>query len=315
MFISAAFVLGSAIGQKPAKPKLWTKGGSFSLMGGQTGSRNWTPANEKFSITGVSFLHLWATRTKGKRLWENMADLNYGVANTESGGPKKVEDKLDLFSRYSYYFKTKTGLGLTAGLRTQFSNGFDYFSEPKKRISGFFAPAYVLLSPGVHFRPSSALTLTAGPAARWIFVSNAPYSYNYQGGVKPDGGLEKSIAEIYGVHPERESRMEAGLLLTAAYQRKQVFKNVDYRMRMEAMTDLLAKDVTSLGGQVLAVREPGNVDVYWTNTFVLNVNNWLRVNYSYDLVYDDDVKIFGSRQNRPATQMRSLLGVGLSASF
>jgi hypothetical protein len=306
----------SVVGQKPAaKASAWKKGGSLTIMGAQTGSRNWAPANEKFSITGVGSLFLWANKTKGKKSWENTAELNYGIANTESAGPRKVEDKIDLFSRYNYYFKSKIGAGLTGSFRTQFSNGFDYNAEPKKRISGFFAPAYLLLSPGIHLKPVTDLTVSVGPALRWIFVSNSPYSYNYQGGIKPNGSKEKSIAEIYGVHPDRESRMEAGLFIGASFNRKQFFKNIDYRSRLEAIADLLSKDVEGVYGQVLASRQPGNVDVYWTNTVTMHVNNWIRVNYCFDVVYDDDVKIFGSRQDRPATQMRSLLGVGLVAAF
>ncbi len=309
------FSMAFAQTTKKAAKTPWKRTASLTILGAQTGSRNWAPANEKFSITGVALLHLAAARVKGKTQWDHSVDLSYGIANTESGGPRKVEDKLDLFSRYGYYFKSKLGAGMTAGLRTQFSNGFDYSEEPKKRISGFFAPAYLTISPGLHYKLFSNLILTAGPAARWIFVSNAPYSYNYQGGIKPDGGMEKSIAQIYGVHPERESRMEAGLFITAAFERKEIMKNIDYRTRAEFMTDMTGENVKGLDDVVLTNRGAGNADVYWTNTITMNVNKWIKVNYSFDLVYDDDVKIFGTRKDRPATQMRSLLGVGLSASF
>jgi hypothetical protein len=109
--------------------------------------------------------------------------------------------------------------------------------------------------------------------------------------------------------------MEAGLFITAAFERKEIMKNIDYRTRAEFMTDMTGENVKGLDDVVLANRGAGNTDVYWTNTITMNVNKWIKVNYSFDLVYDDDVKIFGTRKDRPATQMRSLLGVGFSASF
>ena len=41
------------------------------------------------------------------------------------------------------------------------------------------------------------------------------------------------------------------------------------------------------------VDDPQNIDVFWTNVLHLKVNNWLIVNYNFDLIYDDDVKLFG----------------------
>jgi hypothetical protein len=47
----------------------------------------------------------------------------------------------------------------------------------------------------------------------------------------------------------------------------------------------------------------------------MKVNNWLIVNYNFDLIYDDDVKLFGENNNKAATQLRSQLGVGFAARF
>jgi hypothetical protein len=39
------------------------------------------------------------------------------------------------------------------------------------------------------------------------------------------------------------------------------------------------------------------------------------VTYSFDLIYDDDVKQFGPNGNVAAAQLRSLLAVGFAAKF
>jgi hypothetical protein len=47
----------------------------------------------------------------------------------------------------------------------------------------------------------------------------------------------------------------------------------------------------------------------------MKVNKWLMVNYNFDLIYDDDVKLFGTGRNKAATQLRTQLGVGFAARF
>lgn len=279
----------------------WKNGAVLTLMGGQSGTRNWTAAPEKFSITGITSLYIWANKTSGKTTWDNSLDLAYAVIKTESSGLKKIDDKIDLYSRYSYQILPKMGIGLVSNLRTQFSNGYDESESLKKRISGFFAPAFLVFSPGVHFKPVKDISVAIGPAARWVIVSNSPYSYTYQGGITPEGGQQKTVAEIYGVNPQKQSRFEYGLFLSALYN-KEVAKNVMYKTRLDAMSNF-------------AESTPGNIDIYWTNGLVMSINKWLKVAYNFDLIYDDDIRIFGDNKNTAATQMKSILGVGLAVKL
>lgn len=158
---------------KPLKNKFWKTGGSLAIIGGQSGTRNWAPAPEKFSLTGVANLYLWARKTKGSCTWMNTFDFAYGLVNTESQGIRKIEDRIDVFSRMGYSFTKKLGLGVAANLRSQFSDGYDYSEEPRKRISGLFAPAYVYVSPGLQVAPTSYFNFHVGPMARWIIVTNS----------------------------------------------------------------------------------------------------------------------------------------------
>jgi hypothetical protein len=60
---------------------------------------------------------------------------------------------------------------------------------------------------------------------------------------------------------------------------------------------------------------PQNVDIFWTNVLTMKVNKWLGVTYNFDLIYDDDVRLFGPNSNAPRTQIKSLLSVGLTTKF
>jgi hypothetical protein len=301
LFVTAAFAQSTTSDKSSATFKT---GGMITLMGGQSGTRNWAPAGEeKFSLTAYGNLQLWANKDWGKGKWTNNLELAYALINTTSNGVRKIDDKFDFYSKYSHFLKTNTwALGMMGNLRTQLVNGYDYSEDVRKRVSGFFAPAYISFSPGIQFNSkNNALNLHAGPGVRWVVVTNSPYSLRYQGGIKPDGTVERPLASLYGVNPQREVRFEVGPYFSGMFN-KEVFKNVTWRTRLDAISDIIEGT-------------PFNVDVYWTNTIGMKVNNWLSVNYNFDLYYDDDVKMFGATKDNPATQMKSILGVGLAAKF
>jgi len=272
----------------------------LSIIVGQTGTRNWAPTgSEKFSLTAAGALNLWATKKWGSNSWETTADLTYGFIKTHSQETRKIDDKIDIYSNYRH--ATKKGVlsfSFVGDLRTQFTNGYDYTESIKKRISGFFAPAYLTFSPGIHIGTKKGdFGVHIGPGVRWVIVTNEPYSLSYQGGVKPDGSQERSLAELYNVSPGRKERFEAGLYVSAMYK-KEILKNVMWKTRADVNSDVR-------GG------EPTQLDVYWTNTIGMSVNKWLKVNYNFDLYHDKDIKMFGENRNESRTQMKSMLGVGV----
>src|SRR3954466_10152990 len=78
---------------KLKQPPLWKTGGTFELMVGQAGARNWaTTGSEKFALTGLASLHLWANRRWKKSEWENTADFSYGMVKFYSEQSRKIDD-------------------------------------------------------------------------------------------------------------------------------------------------------------------------------------------------------------------------------
>jgi Protein of unknown function (DUF3078) len=288
--------------KKPAKNLNWKKGGTFSINVGQGGSRNWAAGAEKFSFNAAAYLNLYATRTKGKNTWMNTLDLGYAMVNTTSLGVRKNDDKIDFFSKWSHEISPKFSWGFAGNVRTQFRNGYDYSETPKRRTSGFFAPGYITAAPGFDFKPCNSFSVFFTPAAaRFVAVTNNPYSFTYQGGVKPNGDPEVSLASRYGVDPARMVRFELGSYVSANFN-KEVVKNVNYKSRVDLFSNYLES-------------EPFNIDVFWNNSVNMSVNKWLQVTYNFDLIYDHDVQQFGPFKNRPGTQLRSMLGVGLATKF
>ena len=281
----------------------WTKGGILAINFAQQNSSNWPGTTEKYSIALGASADVFANRKWGKTMkntWDNTLRMNYAFINNQSQGVRKTNDLIDLYSKYGYLLgkKEKWAAAFIVNARTQFTDGYDYSETPKRRTSGFFAPATVVVSPGFEWRPCKDFSLFYSPvSARWIIVSNKPYSFNYQGGVKPDGTQEQPIALLYGVDPGRQVDIQFGSFLTASYT-KEIMKNVAYSSRLDLYSNYLSSS-------------PLNIDVFWTNNLVLKVNKWLAVTYAWNVAYDDDYRPKG----KPVTQFFSNLGVGISGKF
>ncbi len=303
----ACISLVSASAQTQKKEKsatAWKTGGMFSLMGGQTGTRNYAPVgSEKFSLSGAAALNLFANKSWGKNSFDNSVDLTYGLVRTHRLGTQKVDDKIDLYSKFGHSLVGALSVGTVTNLRTQITNGYDYTESPRKRVSGFFAPAYLVFSPGVQLRSKNGtFGVHVGPMARWVIVTNQPYSLVHQGGIKPDGSAERTLADLYDVDPAKEVRWEAGALVSAQFKRD-VMKNVNWRSRADLTFDIRQSNST------------GGVDFFWTNVIGMTVNKWLKVNYNFDLYKDNNVRMFGPAKNETRTQLKSILGVGLGLTF
>jgi hypothetical protein len=290
----------------PAKKvkKIWDTKGTFSFNIGQGGSRNWAAGSERFTLQGAAYLNYQANRKWRKNIWENNVDLSFAIINTNKLGFRKSDDKIDVTSLFRHSLikdKNFLGIGGFFNMRTQFHDGFDYSETPKRRISGLMAPGYFVAGPGLELRSKRGTSLFVSPIApRLILFTNRPYSFNYQGGVKPDGSQETALSWHYNVDPVRKVRFELGALVSAKYKRE-IAKNVTYSTRADFFSNY--------------VEDPQNIDVFWTNVLHLKVNKWLIVNYNFDLIYDDDVKLFGLSHMKAATQLRSQLGVGFQAKF
>ena len=283
--------------------RIWATEGYLSFNVGQGGSRNWAAGSQKFTMQAAAYLNLQANRKWRKNIWENNLDLAYAFINTNETGFRKSDDKIDFVSMFRHRITKKddvVGLGAWFNLRTQFQDGHDYSEEPPKRISGLMAPGYLTLGPGFDIRKKKASLFVSPFAPRMILFTNRPYSFAYQGGVKPDGSQEIPLSWHYNVDPVRKVRFELGALVSVKYK-SEIAKNVTYSTRADFFSNYLD--------------DPQNIDVFWTNVFHLKVNNWLIVNYNFDLIYDDDVKLFGEHNNKAATQLHSQLGVGFAARF
>jgi hypothetical protein len=284
----------------------WVKGGLISLNVTQIGNSNWIAAGgDDFSLSLTGSLNAFANRAWGRKTWENVLDINYGLVNTTTLGVRKLNDRLDFISKYGYKPKrwSKVNLSLLGQLRSQLTSGYeyDYFgTTQKRRNSGFFAPAYIIVSPGVDWKPNNWFSMFASPlSARWTIVTNGPYSYAAQGGIF-NGHQETPLATLYGLDPAKEHKGEFGAFVTATVK-KDLLKNVSYYGKLDLYANYL-KDIS-------------NVDVFWTNQFKVKLYKWFNLSYSLDMLYDDDIRNPDKPGSALGLQVLSTFGIGFAAKF
>jgi hypothetical protein len=263
----------------------WKKGANINVGLAQGNSSNWAAGAERSSLAINTNINLFAVYKTEKSRWINNLDLFYALQKTTSQGTRKTDDRIDYYTKYSRTINKKWGFGAVGNFRTQFTEGYDYNKTPKELTSAFMAPGYLTIAPGFDWTPVSYFNVFMSPiSARWTFVSE-----KYAG-----------LGQRYGLDPGKASRFEAGAFVSAMFK-KDIAKNVNLRSRMDLYSNYLSN--------------PQNVDIFWTNVLTMKVNKWLGVSYNFDLIYDDDVRLFGPNSNAPRTQIKSLLSVGLTTKF
>jgi hypothetical protein len=278
---------GKSFKKDPADtiPKKWHKDGLFNFNLGQASLSNWAAGGDEFSLTVNTLFNISAFYKNGKHSWDNGLDINYGYIRSSSLGSRKNDDRIDLLSKYGYALTSKLNLALLFNARSQFFKGYTYTSNTKTFTSAFLSPGYFLLSPGIDYKPVKNLSLFISPVTyRLITVIDDTLS----------------AKGLYGVTPGDKTLHEIGAFFSANYV-KDFNKNVSYKGRLDLFSNYR--------------RKPQNIDVFMSNVFSAKFGKILAVTWSLDMIYDDDIKIFGPNKSSPALQLKSIVGIGLQVKF
>lgn len=265
--------------------KTWKKGGIYGLNISQGSLSNWAAGGDDFSLSVNSLLSLYAFYQKDKHSWDNTFDFNLGYVNTTSLGSRKNDDRFDLLSKYGYALKPKLNLAGLVNLRSQFFKGYTFSDNVQTLSSNFMAPGYLLLSVGLDYKPTKDLSIFFSPTtARWVIVR--------------DTALSNKGA--YGVTPGKKTNLEFGAFATINYL-KEISKNITYKGRLDLFSNYR--------------RNPQNVDLFMSNTLNAKISKVISATWGVDLIYDDDVRLFGATKTSPGLQVKSIVGIGLLVKF
>ncbi len=266
--------------------KIWKTGGIFNLNLGQGSQSNWAAGGDDFSFSAASYLGFYALYKKDRYSWDNTLDLNYGLVNTTSQGTRKNDDRLDFLSKVGYELKPKLSLAALLNFHSQFSKGYNYNKDGSKDLlSDFLAPGYLLISLGLDYKPAEGLSIFVSPiTSRWTFVNNDVLS----------------AKGAYGVTPGKKVKNEIGAFASINYMTN-LNKIIAYNGRLDLFSNY--------------AHNPQNVDIMMNNMFTAKLSKILTASLALDLIYDDDVKLFGPNNDSPALQLKQMIAVGLGVKF
>ena len=265
----------------------WKHGGLFNLNVAQSSLSNWAAGGDNFNMNINSFFNYYAFYKKERQSWDNNLDVNLGFVQSTSQGGRKNDDRFDLLSKYGYKMDT-SGKWYLSGLfnfRSQLFDGYSFSGNKATFTSSFFAPAYMIISAGLDYKPNKDFSVFFSPlTSRTTLVLNK--SLSNQG--------------KYGVDSGSMVKRETGLFVTVNYN-KVIATNITYRGRADFFSNYYDK--------------PENVNLYMTNLFTFKINKYFSATYSLDLIYDDKIRIFGPLKKSPGLQTKSIIGIGYSRNL
>ncbi len=260
----------------------WKRNGIVGANLAQGSLSNWAAGGDNFSLTANAYFSYYLFHRANRYTWDNSFDFNFGFVQATTLGSRKNDDRVDLLSKFGYKIDSVNRWYASAlfNFRSQLFDGYNYSGNSANFSSSFLSPAYIILSLGMDYKPNTKFSVFISPLTmRTVVVAN-----DY---------LSKQGS--YGVTANKHSFSELGAFVTMNYI-NDIAKNVSYRGRMDLFSNY--------------GHNPGNIDVFFTNMFLFKINKWLSATYNLDLIYDDDIKIFGPNNDAPRLQMKSLLGIG-----
>lgn len=281
-----------------ASDTIWKFGGTTGLNFSQAYFSNWAAGGQN-SISGTGFINAFAKYAKGRNSWDNSIDLAYGLQALDKKNPIKTDDKIDLTSKYGYQLKNPNWYySALFNFRSQFAPGYEIKdgAEVGSKISDFLAPAYMIFSLGMDYKPNDNFSALLSPLTSKITIVN-----------------DDNLATDYGLDAGDNVRFELGAFVKLTYQ-KDIFENVNLLTKIDLFSNY--------------AENPQNIDVNWETLISMKINSWLSASIATQLVYDDDIMLVtDSREvivdgeptliekRGPRTQFKEIFALGLSVKF
>jgi len=293
--VAVIFSVSSALSQKDTT-NYWSTRGNAQLLLNQASFTNWVQGGNS-SVAATAFFNYGFTYNDSTTIWENVIDLGYGVIRTDEFDVRKNEDKIDILSNYNYRASEEFFYTGKFNFKSQFVEGFNYPNDSVE-VSNFLAPAYVILSAGLTYRPNEDFSFYLSPATGKLTIVN-------------DEIL--SEAGAYGVTPGEILRTEFGAYATIEYK-KTIMENITFRTKL----DLFNNNTNPVS------ENRGNIDVNWESAINMTVNKYITVNIFAHFIYDHDIDVPVYEEQAgedvqvgvgPRLQVKQTLGLGISYNF
>lgn len=207
--------------------------------------------------------------------WANTLRMQFGQSKIGSDEMRKTDDEFFFESVFTYKLWNKLNPYAAITAQTQFTEGYDYSTDPKTKISNFLDPGFFREAVGLDYNPEKNIKTRLGLALKQTVADK--------------------FAAIWSDDPDTEDietlRSEIGLESVTDFTFN-VSELIVYVTKLQLFSNLNRFD---------------EIDVNWDNLFSAKVADYLSVTLSVVLVYDKDISV--------QRQLKQTLAVGLTYSF
>jgi hypothetical protein len=247
----------------------------------QVAFKDWAQGGEN-SLAWITSLDGSSERVTGLSDWSTVYKLAFGQTRIADRGVRKIEDKIDLSSVYTYKLGVYINPFVSGTMKTQFATGYKYSKNPltgediATPVSKFFDPGYLTQAVGVGYQPITQVKTRLGIGVREVIAdeyrgiyTDDPGTIDEVEGLKVDGGIEPVV--------EIEWPFLKDFLLTTKVEMFFAFTELD------------------------------NASLRTDHSLTAKVNKYISTSLHLQIIRDDTAG--------PGTQIKEALTFGLSYSF
>lgn len=284
---------------------IWHKGGLGGLNFNQVALSNWAAGGESSLSLGI-VSNLFANYKDSIKTWDNTLDLGYGIIRSGANGLRKNDDRIDLLSKFGMAaFTNNIYYAALLNFKSQFAPGYPY-PDDSTVISRFLAPAYIIASLGVDWKPKDYMSFYFSPATgKTTLVLDQDLADAGAYGVEP-AVYDTAGNKISNGHKVRN---EFGAYFAFNFN-KTVWENVNLSTRLTLFSNY--------------ADHPENIDVNWDMLIGMKINKFLVASITTSLIYDHDIPVpIYEKANGvktqvgtgPRTQFKEVFALGISYRF
>ena len=240
-------------------------------------SKEWAAGGES-SISTLTGIKSYANYKKNKTSWENTVDFQYGLLKSGEDEFRKNQDKLEVNTKFGHLAFKKWYYTSMFNLKSQFVKGYKYSSDDsRKLISNFFAPAYIIASIGLDYKPKKDFSILLSPfTAKYTIVNDT-------------ANIDQTN---FGIDADEKVKKEVGAYVKLLHKWK-ITKDISMENKLEFYSSYS--------------NTAKNIDIDWQFILNLPISQYLTTTISTYLISDNDT---GSK-----IQFKENLAVGIRYQF
>lgn len=270
----------------------WKTRGTANLDFNQGYVKNWVKGGEN-TLSSMLNIKFQTNYKKGKTIWDNDIEYKAGILQSGEKGIRKNEDVFEINSKFGNNARKNWYYSALVNFTTQLFRGYDYPND-SVAVSGILAPAYLVFSVGMDYKPTNDLTILLSPISSKFTMMRDTSRFDQT---------------KYGIEKNKKSKKEVGAYVKSTYKFK-INDDIDIENKVKLFTNYLYK--------------PQNVDIDWEVTVNMKITEYIKASLNTHLVYDDDIdfpvyEIIDGEEVQVGTtkkmQFKELISIGIIYKF